>query len=113
MKPNQRYEDWKKEFCIWKETNTALAVERRIQAGILFESLDGLPRQTVLSELTVEEITSDNGVKNILDTLDNYFMGNAIQNAFNSIEDLMGYKCKPDMTIQNFIIEFRLLVNKV
>jgi hypothetical protein len=113
MQPNQPYIDWKKELQIWKATNTALTVGNKIQAGVLFESLSGVPRRTVLSELTVEEIISDDGVEKIISTLDNYFMGNTTQQAFSSIDDLMNYKCKPGTTIENFIVEFQMRVNKV
>ena len=113
MKENQPYEDWKKELQIWEVTNTALGVDKPIQAGTVFQSLDGTARQTVLSELTVEEITDADGVKNIIKTLDQFFLGNKTQNAYNTIEDLMTYKRKPDMAIENFIIEFQLKVNKV
>ena len=73
MKKDQQYTDWKKELQIWEATNTVLGVDKKIQAGVLFESLDGIPRQTVLSELTVSEITHENGVENILSTLDHFF----------------------------------------
>ena len=99
MKPDQPYIDWKKELSVWQATNTAIGVEKRIQAGILFESLDGPPRQTVLSELTVEEITSDVGVENIIKTLDIYFKGNVTKNAFSHIDELMSYRCGKDVKI--------------
>ena len=113
MKPDQPYIDWKKELSVWQATNTAIGVEKRIQAGILFESLDGPPRQTVLSELTVEEITSDVGVENIIKTLDIYFKGNVTKNAFSHIDELMSYRCGKDVKIEKFIVDFQLKVSKV
>ena len=113
LKPNQPYLDWKKELTIWEMTNTALNVEKRVQAGILFESLEGAPRRTVLSELKVEEISSEDGVNNIIKTLDRYFIGNATKNAFTNIDELVRFRCKPNVSIENFIIEFQILVNRV
>ena len=113
MKKSQAYRDWKKELEVWEATNTALDVEKKIQAGTLFESLEGIQRQTVLSELSVIEITADEGVKNIIKTLDNFFLGNETQNAYTAMDDLMKYKCDPDMSMENFIVEFQLKVNKV
>ena len=113
MKPDQPYEEWKKELRIWEVTNLTLGVEKKIQAGTLFQALEGIPRQTVLSELTVEQITDEEGVKNILQTLDCFYLGNETQNAFNVIDELLNFKCKPDITVENFIIEFQLKVNKV
>ena len=94
MRKNQQYIDWKKELQIWEATTTVLGVDRKIQAGLLFESLEGSPRETVRSELSVAEITSDNGVSKIIETLDEFFIGNEVQNAFSAIEDLLQYKCK-------------------
>ena len=69
---NQPYVDWKKELQIWEATNHVLGVDGKVQAGMLFQSLEGIPRQIVLSEMKVTEITADDGVKNIIDTLDNF-----------------------------------------
>ena len=59
MKKNQLYSEWKKELQIWEVTNVSLGVDKKIQAAVLFQSLEGKPRQTVLSELTVAEITAE------------------------------------------------------
>ena len=66
MKKGQPYVDWKKELKIWRMTNTKLGVEKEVLAGILFESLEGTPRDTVLSELDVEQISHVDGVDNII-----------------------------------------------
>lgn len=113
MRSNQPYGDWKKELKIWHMTNTTLEVDSKIQAGVLFESLKGKPRDTVLSELTVEEITDSNGIENIISTLDNFFIGNETKNAYDSMDDLMNFKCQKDSTLSDFVVEFQLKVNKV
>lgn len=112
MRKDQQYIDWKKELKVWEATNTVLGVDKRIQAGILFESLDGIPRQTVLSELSVLEITNEDGVLNIIKTLDEFFIGNETKNAFSAIEDLMQYKREKGLSLDKFIVEFQLKVNK-
>ena len=83
MKQYQPFEDWQKELEIWEAMNTELGVEPKIQAGSLFESLEGLPRQTVLSELSVRGIISDNGVASIIKILSYFYSGNETQNIFN------------------------------
>ena len=113
MKKGQPYKDWKKELDIWKLTNTKLGVDKAVQAGILFESLEGIPRDTVLSELTVAEITHDEGVDNIIRALDAFLLGNETQNAFTAHDDLMSFRRKPDMNMESFLVEFQLRVNKV
>lgn len=113
MQPDQPYEDWKKELRIWEVTNQALGVDKIVQAGTLFHSLMKTPRDTVRSELTEEEITHKDGVKNIIKVLDYFYLGNKTQNAFNVIDDLMSFKCTPDLSLEDFIIQFQLKVNKV
>lgn len=113
MRQNQPYGDWKKELEVWEATNKILDVDSKILSGTLFESLEGISRQTVLSELTVAEITAEEGVKNITDTLDKFFLGNVTQNAYSVIDDFFIYKRPSETTMEKFIIEFQLKVNKV
>ena len=113
MRKGQLYQDWKKELQIWQAANEELGVKAKVQACVLFESLDGIPRETVLSELDVSDISTDDGVENIINTLDNYFMGNELQNAYNSIDNLFNYKRDKSWSVENFIVEFQLRVNKV
>ena len=89
MRKGQPYGDWRKELKVWEATNTSLNVDKNIQSGTLFESLEGTARQTVLSELSVAELTADDGIQNITNTLDKFFLGDETQNAYNAIDELM------------------------
>lgn len=113
MKKDQHYLDWKKELQIWQVTNLTLGVDPKVQGGILLQSLEGKPHDTILSELTVPDITSPDGVKNITKTLDKFFLGNETQNAYSAIDELLHYKCSPTETMENFLVQFQLKVNKV
>ena len=113
MRKGQRYQDWKKELQIWQAANEELGVKGKVQACVLFESLDGTPRETILSELEVSDVTTDNGVENIINTLDNYFLGNETQNAYNAIDNLYKYKRDKSLSVEDFIIEFKIKVNKI
>ena len=68
MRDDLTYSDWKKELAIWEKTNIKRNVDKSVLAGELFESLKGKPQSTVLSELTLDEISNDAGVKNIINT---------------------------------------------
>ena len=113
MKKDQPYRDWRKELEFWQAINTALGVAPRTQAGTVFESLKGMPRQIVLSELSVGEVIADDGVERIVNTLDVFFMGNETQNTFDAIDSLMSYRRDEAMPIKDFIAEFQLKRNKV
>ena len=105
--------DWKKELEVWQVANTVINVEKKIQACVLFESLEGIARQTVLSELTVAEITAEEGVKNITSTLDFFFIGNETQKAYDAIDDILNYRRDKEVTMEKFVVEFQLKVSKV
>ena len=107
------YSDWRKEINIWQATNDLRKVKKEIQAGTLFESLEGKPRETVLSELTVAEIICENGLKNMFAKLDVYFEGNKTKNAFHAHDDLLSFRRQSATSMEDFLIEFQLKVNKV
>ena len=98
---------------MWNATNSVLGVEEKIQAGLLFESLRGYQRQIVLSELNVAEIIADDGVKNIVDTLDKFFLPNKVQSAYDALNDLFSYKCDDSISTESFIMEFQLKISKI
>ena len=65
MRDGLLYSDWKKELLVWERLNTKRGVDPSVLAGELFESLQGKARQTILSEVDVDNILHANGVKNI------------------------------------------------
>ena len=69
--------------------------------------------QTVLSELSVEQISDDNGLKNIVKTLDFFFIRNETQNSFNNIDDFLKFKRTKTVSIESFLTDFQLKVNKM
>ena len=107
------YSDWKKEVAIWEKTNLKREVNKSVIAGQLFESLKGKPRSIVLSELSVDQISNDDGVNSIIDTLDKFFKGDTERNAFEAYDELMNFKRKLNMNVSDFLVEFKLKVNKV
>jgi hypothetical protein len=54
----------------------------------------------------VDQITADDGVKNIISTLDNFFLGNETKNAYNAMDELMKYKREIDLSVENFMLNF-------
>ena len=104
------YSDWRKELSIWEATNNIRGVDPQVQAGLLFESLEGKARQTVLSELTVAQITGTTGVKAITDRLDSFFKGDVTKCAFQAHDDMNNFRRSPDTNIEDFLIEFQLKV---
>ena len=113
MRNDLLYCDWKKELTIWEKTNIIRGVDKSVLAGELFESLNGKPRSTVLSELEIDQISHSDGVQNIVRTLDEFFEGNKVKNAFEAHDELMKFKRDPNMNLENFLVEFQIKTNKV
>lgn len=112
MRDDLQYSDWKKELLIWEQTNIIRGVNKSVLAGELFESLHGTARSTVLSELDLGKIICDDGVKNISEKLDEFFFGDKVHNAFTANDDFMKFRRDPNMTLEQFLIEFKLRQNK-
>ena len=113
MNHNQPFVDWRKEIKIWKALNIGLGVEPKIQSCMLYESLNGMPQKLVLSELTVEDIIAEDGVSNIVSTLERFYLGNQTMYAYNAISNLFNCKREINSSIENFLIEFQLKLNNV
>ena len=113
LRDDSLYSDWKKEVKIWINTNDKLGCIKSVLSGTLFESLTGQARSTVLSTLQVDEITDDDGVNNILKTLDEFFLDNEVKNAFEAHDELVKYRRKINTSFKEFLVEFNLKVNKV
>ena len=113
LRDDSLYSDWKKEVKIWINTNDKLGCIKSVLSGTLFESLTGQARSTVLSTLQVDEITDDDGVNNILKTLDEFFLDNEVKNAFEAQDELVKYRRKTNTSFKEFLVEFNLKVNKV
>ena len=113
MRKLQPYVDWKKEIEVWRINNTILDVDKKLQAGFLFQSLEGLCRDAVRSELSVADLTDKDGVEKILSSLDSFYQGNEVQNSYKAIDDLMCYKRNKDDNLETFVMKFQVMINKV
>ena len=96
-----------------KKNNLKREVDKIVLAGQLYESLNGRSRSIVLSELSVEQISNDCGVNNIIDTLDRFFDVDSVRNTFEVYDELIRFKRDSHMNVQDFLIEFQLRSNKV
>ena len=104
------YENWKKEVSIWQfQTN----VETNKQGGALFLSLEGKPRQTVLAEVTVADINSEQSVSNIFKALDRFYKKDETKSAYSAFDDFIKYRRDTKLPLKDFLIEFNLKYHKI
>ena len=113
MRDDAHYSDWKKELMIWQKANIIRGVDKKVLAAELFESLQGKARATVLSELDIDVILHDDGIKNILAKLSEYFTGDKVHNSFQAHDELLKFRRDPSMSLEDYLIEFQLRMNKV
>lgn len=113
MSADTAYSDWKKQVQIWQLTNTPFGCSKTVLSGSLFEALTGQARDTVLSSLKIEEIVCDDGIDNMINTLDEFFAENDVKSAFTAQDDLMNFRRKSGTGYKEFLVDFQLRANKV
>ena len=104
------YEFWKKEIKIWQLLKVATAKE---EGPLIFTNSLTERDKKVISELTVDEIGSDQGLKKILDKLDKLYLADKNQRTFAALDQFEKYKRPSNTTMSDFILEFTKLHNKV
>lgn len=103
------YETWRKDINIWCEF-TDLAVEKRALAIHL--SLTGKAR-TASSELTVAQLKHADGVKTLLEKLDELFLQDKGRRQFSLFRELYNLRRDESVKINDFVAEFEHISHKL
>ena len=74
------YATWKKETSIWQ---LFTSLERKKQGPAIFLSLSGQAREAV-SELELDKLNDDNGVKNLLEKLGKLYLKDDTHSAYEA-----------------------------
>ena len=110
MRDGLLYADWKKELNIWKAVTD---LEAKKQGGALFLTLSGKARETVLAEVSLADMSADDGVTAITNALDNLFDRNSTESAFASFDNFIKFKRPSSMSVKDYIIDFNLRKKRV
>ena len=78
----------------------------------MFLTLEGEACETV-SELDVNDINSDNGVKNITACSDRLYLKNKTQTAYEAFDSFERFRRPDDTTTSDYIKKFERLLNKI
>ena len=111
------YEDWVKKSKIWVKITCLLpesqggAVLMSLEGGAVLMSLEGETEDAVL-ELTEEELTSADSVKNILSRLDSIFKKNTTLEKFEALDNFECYCWLHHVSISDFVVEFDKRLNR-
>ncbi|XP_057296098.1 uncharacterized protein LOC130625028 [Hydractinia symbiolongicarpus] len=103
------YKDWKKEVQIWQAL-TELKAEK--QGPAIFMGLRGKAKESVL-ELDIEQISAATGVKAITNRLDKIYLKDENQTAYLAYETFEKFKRPPEMSMNDYLIEFERLYHKI
>ena len=88
-----------------------MCVEKAKRALIVFLSLEGKAREAVL-ELDVAALNSEEGIEKVYEKLDTLFLKDINQSTFLANKTVEGYQRQPDISIEDFLINFGQHVDK-
>ena len=109
LQEDKNYNDWKKEVSIWQ---IATDVKSEKQAAAIFMILEGKSRQAVL-EMDIARLNCNDGVKNLMEKLDELWKEDVNQAAFAAYETFESFKRSKDMNVTEFINAFDRLDNRL
>ena len=102
------YSIWKKEAQLW-DNSTSLAKSKR--GAALFLKLKGRA-STVIDNLENSVLTSDTGVEQILNLLDEKFLPDLFDKEFWPLHDLFTFRKMQDMPMADYLIHFEQKLRK-
>lgn len=103
------YSDWVRMVNIWTKFTD---LNKTKQGPAVVMSLSGKALESIL-ELEDGVISSENGVKKILDKIDTIYKKDELHEKFLDLESFESYKRTPEMGIHDFLIEFDQRYNKL
>ena len=106
---DQSWEDYKKEIEIWELMKTCEATQ---QGPYLFRVLTGKAKEAA-NELTKEQISSNTGLKLIIDKIEGFNLVDKNERIFTELERFEKFRRSSSMSMSSFLSEFERLHNKV
>lgn len=107
------YADWKVDVQLWSRSIYDSQLSKKQKSIALYQSLPAPVRKTVLSTITIDDIDSDDGVKNIFKAMDKFYQKDEVRTGCTEIKKLLRYRRPKDVPLDKFFIEMNLLMNKV
>ena len=108
MRDGLPYSDWKYEIQIWEKFTS---YEKKKRGPALFLSLTGSARDAA-REIPLEEIDKDDGMSKLLTKLDELYLKDENNTAFEAYESFESYQRPSDMDMTTYINAFERLYQK-
>ena len=103
-KDGSGYTIWKKEIEFWCSITKIVAAERAIT--IYFSLPEGSKAKTTAQQIPKALLNSQNGVKALLEALDEVYLPNTAMRLFNCHNNLRTITRKPDGLVHDYLSEF-------
>ena len=97
-----KYETWKKDVKLWCALTD---LTKHKQALAVHLNLSGRAR-LASSELTIEELSAENGISILIAKLDKLFLADKGRRQFGAFNDLYKLRRRDDATVKQFIVDF-------
>ena len=104
------YVNWKKEVAIW---SFQTSIEPVKQGSALYLSLEGKPRETVLAEVSLTDLSSADGIKKIFECLDRYYKKDETKSAFTAFDEFIKFRRSSKTSLKDYLIEFNLKYHRI
>ena len=108
---NKPYSRWVDEIKVW-QTVTELEPKKQGPAIALSLPEDSTVRDKVFSELGVDILNSDDGVKQLLLYLDKIYKQDELSTAYEAYTSFDRFKKTSTMSMENYLIDFDKLYNR-
>ena len=108
LSKSSSYNAWLKEIEIWQAFTD---LDPNKQGPAIFLSLEGRAREAVL-ELQVKQIIDKDGVSKIINKLDELYLKDKTQSAYEAYDAFESFKRPDEMSIDEYINEFERLKSK-
>ena len=112
---DKNYEGWKRELAFWQLATTAEKKKQALLIALSFPE-DSEVRHRVFNETDQDELdklSTDDGVKILLEILDKYYKKDDLSEAFESWSKFVSYLRVDGVTIDNYISEFYKRYNEL
>ena len=105
---DKNYEGWKRELALWQLATTTEKKKQALLIALSFPE-DSEVRHRVFNETDqteLDKLSTDDGVKSLLEILDKYYKKDDLSEAFESWTKFVSYLRVDGVTIDNYISEF-------
>lgn len=108
------YEQYRIELTAWREVTDLDKSKQGIAIALSFPEQDEHKlREKIFSELSIDDLKTDNGFNKLLDFLDRKLLKDDISDSWEKFNDFDEYCKEPSQSISDFISTFDQKYNKI